>query len=251
MSRMISIALMLVLAAPLFAQRGGGGFGRGGGFSGRGGGGVFRGGGFGGGGFGGGGIVRGGGFSRGGGGVFRGGGFNRGGGFYRGGIGFRGGYYGGGFGFRSFPRYGGWGYRGWSYPAFVGGFGIGLGLGYGFGGWSDYYGPGYYYPPPVVYSQPSPPVVIVNESRPDYEYREYRERPVEAAPAREYQPTIYSIAFRDHRIVQALAYWVKDGRFHYVTRDHELRDVPLQEVDRRFSEQINRDRRVEFRLPEE
>jgi hypothetical protein len=225
---------------------------------------VFRGGGFGpggggirGGGFSpGGGGIRGGGFPGGGGGVFRGGGgfhgggvYRGGGGFYRGGIGFRGGYYGGGFGYRSYPRYGGWGYGGWSYPAFIGGFGIGFG--YGFGGWSDYYGPSYYYPPPVVYSQPSPPVVIVNESRPGYEYTDYRERPAEAAPAREYQPTIYSIAFRDHRIVQALAYWVKDGRLHYVTRDHELREAPLEEIDRRFSEQINRDKRVEFRLPEQ
>jgi hypothetical protein len=56
---------------------------------------------------------------------------------------------------------------------------------------------------------------------------------------------------RDHRIVEVVAYWVQGGMLHYVTREHEMREVPLAEVDRRFSEQINRDKRVDFRLPED
>jgi hypothetical protein len=254
------MVLSIVLAAaPLLAQRpGGGGMrGGGGGFGVRGGGGGFAPrigiGGGGRGGF----VTRGGGFTnRGGwgGGVVR-GGF---GGVYRGGYGFRG-YA------RSYPRYG-WSYRnygwyggyGW-YPGYYGG--LGFGYGYISSGWDPYYYysyPPYYYDygysrPAVYYTNPSPSVVVVNESR-TYEDRPYTvrsESDTETQPAAEtYRPTIYSIAFTDHRIVQVIAYWVKDGTLHYVTREHEMKQVPLTEVDRRFSEQINRDKRVEFRLPE-
>jgi len=196
------------------------------------------------------------------------GGFYRGGygGGYRSGGGFFGspGFYGRGYG-NSFPHYGyghrGWGYGGWgysSYPVFIGGFGLGYG-GWGYGGWDGFYSPYYDYPyydygyypgstysyaPSASYSYPSapasPPVVINN-------YPEAAPRLEPQASA--YQPPIYSIAFRDHRIIHVLAYWVVDGTLHYVTRDHEMREIPLSEIDRSFSEQINRDRGVDFRLP--
>ena len=33
--------------------------------------------------------------------------------------------------------------------------------------------------------------------------------------------------------------------------DHAMHDVPLSTLDRRYSEQLNRDQHVEFRLPEQ
>jgi hypothetical protein len=64
-----------------------------------------------------------------------------------------------------------------------------------------------------------------------------------------YQETIYLIAFTDHRIQAAIAYWVDGGVLHYVTRQHEQRQVLLGNVDRNLTEQLNRDRHIDFRLP--
>jgi hypothetical protein len=57
------------------------------------------------------------------------------------------------------------------------------------------------------------------------------------------------IAFTDHTIRAAVSYTVEGDQIRYTTREHEERTAPLSSVDVRFSEQINRDRRVEFRLP--
>ncbi len=90
---------------------------------------------------------------------------------------------------------------------------------------------------------------------PERTYREDRERQHDrgdsASAPEPYRPTIYKIAFQDHRTVSALAYWVKDGRLHYVTLDHAMRDAPVSSIDRRLSEQINGDQGVPFRLPAE
>lgn len=237
MARFFVVFVACLLAIPCFAQRGGA----------RGGGGGFRGGGgfhSGGGGFGRGGAVisrapavRGGGYISSGRGVstFRG---NYG---YRGGYAYRGGYW---------PRYG----YGWGWPGFYTGFGLGYWGGwYGYGypgsyvyGYSPY---GYYssgYAPAVIYEDAPAPRVVLQQ---DTSYYQDVEQAPPTPPVRTYQPTIYKIAFKDHKMVEAIAYWVQDGTLHYVTRDHEMREVALTDVDRSFSEQLNRDRRVDFRLP--
>ena len=41
-----------------------------------------------------------------------------------------------------------------------------------------------------------------------------------------------------------------DGNtIYWTTREHEEMQAPLSTVDRSFSQQINRDRHVDFRLP--
>jgi hypothetical protein len=59
----------------------------------------------------------------------------------------------------------------------------------------------------------------------------------------------YLIAFKDGAIRAAIAYWSDGHTLHYVTRDHQEHTVPVDEVDRNFSERLNRDQRVPFRLP--
>jgi hypothetical protein len=243
-----------------------------------GGGGGFRGGMMGGGGFRGGGMVGGGGF-RGGGfgrGFAGGGGFNRG---FRPGFGVRPGFgfrrdfgFRPGFGFRrdfGFDR--GFAFRrGFGFDRRFRGSNVILGLGFGTGLWGY---PGFYdygsgYPFDYGYGYPnsanlvapsypyyeggatSPPVIVQNYPPPSYPppapvIREY-------APSNgttEYRDTLYLIAFQDHHIVAAVAYWVEVDTLHYITREHEEKLVPLSQIDRSFSEQLNRDRHVEFRLP--
>jgi hypothetical protein len=218
------------------AQRGGGARGGGGG------GGSRGGGGFGGGGFRGGGFVGGG---------------------FRGGVGGFGGFrgYGYGFGYRGFygPYWGlGWGWPYWGWPYW--------GLGYG-----DYYpygDPGYYpygggypyaggyggypagpnvtvvYPPPTqgYYAPPNTGYAALRE------YDEYGQA-VRSATAVPNSSPIYLIAFNDHVIRAAAAYWVDGRTLHYVTLEHEQKQVPLDTVDRDMSLQLNVERRVPFQLP--
>ena len=249
-------------------SRGGGGGFRGGGMGGGMGSGGFRGGGSGGfrggGSFGSGGGFRGGGYTGG----FNSGGFRGGGGItgFRGGYGgyngFRGSY--GNYGFRS-AFYGGYYPYGYSYPYY------GLGLGFGY---YDYYDPfystyDYGYGYPAYYSSPysntSPNVTVVypsqTQSTPSTVYVE-RATPVthrydqygqEIAPSNSTSTgasPLYLIAFKDATIRAATSYRVEGSTLHYVTLEHEEKQAPLDSVDRDLSAQLNRERNVQFRLPQ-
>jgi hypothetical protein len=158
------------------------------------------------------------------------------------------GFYGRGFGY---PRY----YYGG--PSVYFGFGSYWGYPYYWGGYPYYYDPYYY--DPYYYNGGSPYYY-----GPDSGYVSYPA----SAPAPASAPVVvqqsigspssgsfyraadfYLIAFNDHTIQAALSYRVEGDQILWVSREHEDKSAPLSSVDRRFSEQINRDRRVEFRLP--
>ena len=267
--RVLRIAFILALVPAFsFAQRGGGHGGGGGAHMGGAGGGGFRGGS--------GGVSRG--FSGGtayrapAGGVYRGGvvgGVSRG----FGGVGINRGSIGGGYR----PGYG-FGNRVYA------GFGYGYGLGYGwpywgygwgapYGYWPDYYdsyypydsssyygsygyggypgggypGGGYYDGSAYDYGSQTPPTVINQDFGPGYSPNP--PSPGSGADTYYQRPDYYLIAFTDHTIQAAISYRVEGGEIYYTTREHVEKHAPLATVDRRFSEQINRDRRVDFRLP--
>ena len=228
--RLLRLILILsLIPAFTYAQRGGGH--AGGGM--RGGGGGFRGGGVSGGFHGGGFAGRG----------FAGGGF-RGGGFAGGG--FRGGFR------RDFDG------RFFGRSRFIFGFGAPFYWGYPFGYWGgpydypyaypyDSYGYGYPYYDPGYVSAPaysSAPPVVIEQNYPS-------SAPAAAGSSNSfYRPAdFYLIAFNDHTIQAALSFRVDGDQIHWVTRDHADKQAPLASVDRRFSEQLNRDRHVEFKLP--
>jgi hypothetical protein len=147
-----------------------------------------------------------------------------------------------------------------------------------------YYG-GYYYPydaPPApsqnneydpYYAgdnggQPSPVVIINQNFRPDTinpVVRDYSNVPLPQyveppqAPAR---PTISSgdttlpslyflIAMKDGTIYPAVAYWVEGGdTLNYMTTQGVRNRVSLELVNRDFSKQLNKERDVDFGLPD-
>ncbi|MGA2184033.1 MAG: hypothetical protein ABSH47_13470 [Bryobacteraceae bacterium] len=130
------------------------------------------------------------------------------------------------------------------------------------------YGPDYVDAPPPV--QAAPTVIINQNFVPDHANPVVREvpdtpdssgqdavgsfqapgpPPVEPSPSDADQPTIYLIAFRDHSIVPALAYWTEGGMLKYVNMDHGLNQATLDLVDRDMSRLLNQQRNVEFRLP--
>jgi hypothetical protein len=62
----------------------------------------------------------------------------------------------------------------------------------------------------------------------------------------ESRPALYLIAFKDAVIRAAVAYWIDRQTLHYVTRDREHRQAPLESVDRSFTQQLNRERGMTF-----
>jgi len=203
----------------------------------------------------------GGGGFHGGGGVTR-GGFH-GGGSLHGGAGFRGGFgYRPGYRFRSFyPTYFGglgfWPYTSW-YPDY--GYPNTYGYDYPDAGYAANYG---------YQSAPSSPVIINQQfqvpAEPNAVLREYSYTPppipepappparVSPAPSAstssKYGTPLYLIAFNDGVIRAAVAYWAQGPTLHYVSMDHEQKQVPLASVDRSLSARLNSERNVTFELP--
>lgn len=145
----------------------------------------------------------------------------------------------------------------YAYPVFVGG--GGYGYGYGYGGDA---------PPPGYQQQPTQqvPTVIINQNfvpetvRPIV--REYSDLPETAPSLRGYEapapapipapdnpsPTVYLIAFTDHSIYSAIAYWVEGDTLNYVTPQGVHNRASLDLIDEAFSRQLNGERNVDFRL---
>jgi len=136
------------------------------------------------------------------------------------------------------------------------------------GGYSDYNGyTGYGQDQPnitIINPPQQTPQVIINQNfipeRATPVIHEYTEdssgvhvyeapsrNPVENAP--DETTDYYLIAFKDHSIYSAFAYWVEGDTLHYVTpqRVHNQASVAL--VDRELTQKLNRERNLQVKLP--
>jgi hypothetical protein len=119
---------------------------------------------------------------------------------------------------------------------------------------SDYQVPGYE-------QMTQPPVVIINQYfKPDSAnpvVREYSNLPPPPPPQGNNeqaantgdQQVMFLIAMKDHTIYPAIAYWVEGDTLNYITVQGAKNSVSMGLVDRDFSTQINKERKVEFGLP--
>ena len=152
-------------------------------------------------------------------------------------------------------RYGNFGYRG--FPGYYGSYWPWF---YGYPGYwdSSYYDSGYssgasyqsapnvtvIYPPPA---QPAYPAVVTLTAHPVmHEYRQPEDYGLPSEHAG--QPVLYLIAFNDRVIRAATTYWVENDKLRYLDTDHKQKEAPLSSVDRDFSAELNRERRVPFSL---
>ena len=62
-------------------------------------------------------------------------------------------------------------------------------------------------------------------------------------------PSHYLIAFKDHTIYAATAYWVDGDTLHYFTAGNVHNQASLALVDRDFTERLNREAGLDVRLP--
>ena len=153
------------------------------------------------------------------------------------------------------------------YPVLVGGYGYG----FGYGGYAPQV-PQQQMPNITVVNTPqaSPSVIINQNYTPDraqpamHEYPEgsaelgvyqapvpaHPAPPARSAPAAsdDDSPTIYLIALNDGTVYPAYAYWLEADTLHYITTKHSHNRTSLALVDEPLSSQLNRERRVAFKL---
>jgi hypothetical protein len=110
------------------------------------------------------------------------------------------------------------------------------------------------YPPqpaPVIINQFGPPPDNGATARPRlYEMpqdTQQEQQDTSAAPAVE--PTHYLIAFKDHTIYSAIAYWVDGDILHYFTSGNTHNQVSLSLVDRDLTQRLNHESGVQIKLP--
>ena len=145
----------------------------------------------------------------------------------------------------------------YAYPVYVGG-------GYGYG--DPNYGYAQQQPNVTIINPPQQvPQVVINQNfipeRATPVMREYSQdssggiqsyeapgrQPVETSP--EDNTGYYLLAFKDHSIYSAFAYWVEGDTLHYVTPQRAHNQVSLNLVDRDLTDKLNRDRNLQVKLP--
>jgi hypothetical protein len=73
--------------------------------------------------------------------------------------------------------------------------------------------------------------------------------PANASEDNTVEPSHYLIAFKDHTIYAATAYWVDGDTLHYFTAGNVHNQASLALVDRDFTERLNREAGLDVRLP--
>ena len=127
-----------------------------------------------------------------------------------------------------------------------GGFPI-VGAGYGFGGYGwNGYAPAYPEPAPVVNNivvveQPSAPV-----APPEPIHSSIQDLKPAASDA---PPSFFVIALTNGARLVAAAVWVQGNDLRYVDADDQNRRVPLVDVDRAATRELNQARNLNLRLP--
>jgi hypothetical protein len=66
-------------------------------------------------------------------------------------------------------------------------------------------------------------------------------------PPRSASP-IWLVAEKDGTMWAARSYWIEDGSLHFVTMRDERKSIPTDQLDHELSEQLNRERGLDFRV---
>ncbi len=68
-------------------------------------------------------------------------------------------------------------------------------------------------------------------------------------PAKPADPPQYLLAFKDHSIYSAVAYWVDGDTLHYFTAGNVHNQASMSLIDRPLTERLNRELGINFTLP--
>ena len=114
--------------------------------------------------------------------------------------------------------------------------------------------------PPEEQAPPERAVPVMIEAGPDGEYTttappqtstvyqpEQRPETLEE-PAKPADPPHYLLAFKDHSIYSAVAYWVDGDTLHYFTAGNVHNQASMSLIDRPLTERLNRELGIDFTL---
>lgn len=138
----------------------------------------------------------------------------------------------------------------YAYPVYVGG-------GYYDSSYAAQPQPSQQQPNVTVVYPPQPAPVIINQFGPGDPVRSSTVLPYQQAQPRAEQPeeapaveaTHYLIAFKDHSIYSAVAYWVDGDTLHYFTTGNTHNQASVSLVDRELTNRLNQESGVEVKLP--
>ena len=68
-------------------------------------------------------------------------------------------------------------------------------------------------------------------------------------PAKPADPPHYLLAFKDHSVYSAVAYWVDGDTLHYFTAGNVHNQASMSLIDRPLTERLNRELGIDFTLP--
>lgn len=127
----------------------------------------------------------------------------------------------------------------YAFPAYIGGYG------------DSYAGPDTSTQPdqPAPQSPAQPPVVI-NQYFGTPPADQGAPTPTNGAGPEPGNSSYYLIAFKDHSVYSAVAYYTEGDTLHYFTSGNVHNQASLSLVDRQLTEQLNRAHNVEVRLPQ-
>jgi len=136
----------------------------------------------------------------------------------------------------------------YAYPVYVGGYGYG----YGYGGYDTQA----VQPAPAQSGQPN--VIVIYPQAPPQPQMYYQPEPppqsrIVEVPSQQ-QPeqteaTHYLLAFKDHSIYSAVAYWVDGDTIHYMVSGNMHKQAPVSSVDRELTARLNEGSGLEVKLP--
>jgi hypothetical protein len=133
------------------------------------------------------------------------------------------------------------------YPAYIGLYGYGYGSSY----YGDDSGSNTLAPLSADSSAaPAPPVIInryFGTPPPTADQAQPAPDQPESAPPPEART--YLIAYKDHSVYTALAYWIEDHTLHYVTTSNTHNQADLSLIDVDFTKKLNSDRNMPFNAP--
>ena len=69
-------------------------------------------------------------------------------------------------------------------------------------------------------------------------------------PVEDPKANVTLIALKDSTVVAAIGYWAENSDLVYITKTYTRKTLPLDRIDKDLTEQLNRERGVEFLLTE-
>lgn len=109
-------------------------------------------------------------------------------------------------------------------------------------------------PPPMAMYPPDSPRPAMMQVGPQYAPREamsaYQGAPAAAADDSAPDSERYLLAFKDHTVYSAVAYWFDGDTLHYFTPGNVHNQVSLSLIDRDLTTRLNKEMGIDFQMPQ-